>query len=235
MDISTDLSSIGYQRPLLSVDSYALLHPAYHSLRGDTHTVHTMAKCNTKRGNPAHFSQATLSDLQENTDLWYRIHVLLYDLSNLGSNILSEKRTSSTTNELYISAPYFTDSEAARIRTTLVDDDLTSEQTTVRTELSAKIAAAPRAAIFIESAIHRRMADFFDKRRASGDARPCGPHDMIPIYRCVFKIEREELKDKKFLSRLRRSGLGDFATRDVDEAGDAGEGTEKVSNRKKNR
>ncbi len=32
---------------------------------------------------------------------------------------------------------------------------------------------------------------------------------MVPIYGRVFGIENGELKDERFLSRLRRSGLGD--------------------------
>jgi hypothetical protein len=34
------------------------------------------------------------------------------------------------------------------------------------------------------------------------------PHDMIPVYKRIFGITTEDLKNKKFLSRLRRSGLG---------------------------
>lgn len=59
----------------------------------------------------------------------------------------------------------------------------------------------------IEEAIKSCLQNFFEKRRASGDARPCGPHDMGPIYAAVFGIAKEELKDEKFLSRLRRAGL----------------------------
>jgi hypothetical protein len=60
----------------------------------------------------------------------------------------------------------------------------------------------------IEAAIKYCLQNFFEKRRASGDARPCGPHDMGPIYQAVFGITKEDLKNEKFLSRLRRTGLG---------------------------
>jgi hypothetical protein len=60
----------------------------------------------------------------------------------------------------------------------------------------------------IEAAIKSCLQNFFEKRRASGDARPCGPHDMGPIYQAVFGITKEDLKNEKFLSRLRRTGLG---------------------------
>jgi hypothetical protein len=53
-------------------------------------------------------STTTLSDLRKDADLWYRTQVLLYDLSSVANDPLSEKRLSSTTHELYISEPYFT-------------------------------------------------------------------------------------------------------------------------------
>lgn len=61
----------------------------------------------------------------------------------------------------------------------------------------------------VEEAIYERLASFFDDRRASGDSRPCGPHDKASIYEKVFNIEPSELRDERFLSRLRRSGLGE--------------------------
>ena len=60
----------------------------------------------------------------------------------------------------------------------------------------------------VEQALHNRLANFLEKRRASGDARPCGPHDMVPIYSGVFGVAREEMGDERFLSRVRKSGLG---------------------------
>jgi hypothetical protein len=60
----------------------------------------------------------------------------------------------------------------------------------------------------IEAAIKSCLQHFFEKRRASGDARPCGPHDMGPIYQAVFGITKEDLKNEKFLGRLRRTSLG---------------------------
>lgn len=97
-----------------------------------------------------------------------------------------ERRLSQTTDELYISAPYFTAEEAAAIKAALVDaGDMSLEQ-----------------------AITSNLQNFFEKRRASGDSRPCGPHDMAPVYLSCFGIEKEELEDDKFVGRVRRSGLG---------------------------
>lgn len=154
-------------------------------------------------------SRTTLSALREDADIWYRLHVLLYDLGNVGSDPLSQKRLSSTTHALYISEPYFTASEATMIRTALIDDAADAETTSVQSASSPKDTCTSSKATIIEEAIHSRLAGFFDKRKASGDSRPCGPHDMVPIYVSILGIQKEEIKDERFLSRLRRSGLGD--------------------------
>ncbi|KAL8896563.1 MAG: hypothetical protein Q9192_003030 [Flavoplaca navasiana] len=146
-----------------------------------------------------------LSAIQSNPNVSYRIQVLLYDLSNVGNDVLSEKRLSATTNELYISAPYFTEAEATQILSTLVEPSNLSKES---------IAPSPNVrTTTIQDTINQRLANFLDKRKASGDARPCGPHDMLPIYLKVFKLQRGDLKIKKFLARLRRSGLEDLMSK----------------------
>ena len=143
----------------------------------------------------------TLSSLREDLDLWYRIRILLYDLNNI-KDALSEKRLSSTMNELYISEPYFRDVEASKIRTALIyKADVP--------DLFPNDISSDAQEITIEQALHHKLENFLDKRKASGDSRPCGPHDMVPIYGSVFGITKEDLGDERFLGRLRRSGLGD--------------------------
>lgn len=148
----------------------------------------------------------TLSAIRQNADLRYQIQVLLYDISNVALNPNSEKRISSTTHELYISTPYFTDAEAVRIRTALIDDALE--------EIDGWGSDAQKEDVTVEEAIHKCLSGFFDKRKASGDARPCGPHDMIPVYTTIFGISKDELKDERFLNRLRRSGVGDVRNKE---------------------
>ena len=126
----------------------------------------------------------SLSSLRENHDLWYKIRVLIYDLRNVAKDHNSEQRTLRTTGPLCISAPYFSAGEAAAIKSTVLADGTT-----------------------FEHAVAGALANFFEKRRASGDARPCGPHDMAPIYQDVLGIETQELEDERFLSRLRRCGV----------------------------
>ena len=173
-----------------------------------------MAKRKSKKTTSS--PKTSLPDLQQNADLWYRIHVLLYDLNNLGSNRHSNTRTSSTTNELYISTPYFTDSESLTIRTTLIDNDFATGDIDIDTDFATAFPSASKSKtkITMEEAIHQRLANFFDKRKASGDARPCGPHDMLPIFAGVFGINVRELNDEGFLRMVRRVGVGDFRVRE---------------------
>lgn len=136
-----------------------------------------------------------------------------------------------TTDELYISGPYFTTEEALLIKNTVVsppiltdipefevlefDEDIDSGINEPLKEV------APQKTLTIQEAITSCLQNFFAKRRASGDARPCGPHDMGPIYKTVFGITTEELKDEKFLGRLRRTGLGQSDDKTVNYEGKA--------------
>lgn len=99
------------------------------------------------------------------------------------------------------------------------EEGSSSTSTSIASFSSASTSSASASAstfyekVTLEQAIHNRLANFFDKRGASGDSRPCGPHDMVPIYMSVFGIGKEELRDERFLGRLRRSGLGGSVSR----------------------
>lgn len=197
--------------------------------------------------NVAQYEKTTLSVLRQELDLWYRIHVLLYDLNNVANDPSSERRICSTTNELYISEPYFTDSEAIRVRTAIVDGTLDNTDEIIDAPANITVEAeegTPGASTSdststltedatVEEVIHSRLSNFFVKRKASGDARPCGPHDMLPIYLSVFGVGKEGLKDEHFLSRLRRSGLGDRQSRESNRAEDQSMKRGKVKKRDK--
>ena len=51
---------------------------------------------------------------------------------------------------------------------------------------------------------------------------------MVPIYGSVFRIEKGELKNERFLNRLWRLGLEDFLEKGL--AGDQGETEKTVRN-----
>lgn len=161
-------------------------------------------------------AKPTLSELMQNFNLWYKLQVLIYDLRNINSDHSSESRTLRTTDELYISGPYFTPSESNLIKATVVEETSDSKATVTDETSDSKSVPLIKESKTVEEAIKEMLAGFFDKRRASGDSRPCGPHDMAPIYEKVFNIKPSELRDERFLSRLRRSGLGESLPKEKD-------------------
>jgi hypothetical protein len=196
-----------------------------------------------------------LPALQANNDLWYKIHVLLHDLCNIATDRAAESRTLATTDELYISAPYFTTDEATLVKSTKIQPPtlneipefeqegyeqdtaeeaaspanhiMIEEATSPADLITIKEATSPPSLITIEEAIKSCLVNCFEKRRASGDARPCGPHDMGPIYLAVFGISKGELKDEKFLSRLRRAGLPRLDAEETGKVDEQKKGTKK--------
>ena len=154
-------------------------------------------------------THSTLSCLREDSDLWYKVHVLLYDLSKVTRDPQSEKRLALTLHPLYMSEPYFSDDESTRILQTIIDSPTYYEATSPpNTSGDDDDGITLTKESTIEQAIYDRLTNFLDKRKASGDARPCGPHDLVPIYGAIFGIPKDELEDERFLVRLRRSGLG---------------------------
>ncbi|KAK2013023.1 hypothetical protein LZ32DRAFT_691547 [Colletotrichum eremochloae] len=162
-------------------------------------------------------TQLTTSRARDDPVLGYKIRVLLYDLRNLSNDPSCERRLNVTTDEHYISAPYFQEEEAALIKTALVDvildhrldpsttdymDDLQATNVRLPVSFSSRVRGQS-----LDAAIRMMLGDFLEKRRASGDSRPCGPHHLAPIYAALFGLDVAELKDDKFLSRLRRAGI----------------------------
>lgn len=85
---------------------------------------------------------------------------------------------------IYIGTPYFTPEEAERIKSTIVD------------EKSGKT---------LEETVYANL----EHRQATTLTAifPCGPHDMVPVYLECFGIGREEIEERKFLSRVAQFGL----------------------------
>lgn len=127
----------------------------------------------------------TLISIFDTNDLRFKICALIYDLRNIKEHS-SQHRLSSTTDPQYISTPYFSPNEANLVK-------------------SALVASEEGQTITVQAALTQRLEGFFSKRSASGDFRPCGPHDMVPIYLEVFGLGIVDLQ--KVESRLRRSGL----------------------------
>jgi hypothetical protein len=215
------LSHLSIAKPIATVIHHhhqILIHLHYHT---PTPYSTSANMCKPKYSHTTTEPKATMATeglpaLQANHDLWYKIHVLLYDLRNIATDRTAESRTLATTDELYISVPYFTTDEAVLITQTRIPpptlqeipefellgyDGPVEEAPVIEKDVSLV------SLVTVEDAIKGCLENFFEKRRASGDARPCGPHDMGPIYLAVFGISKAELKDEAFLSRLRRAGL----------------------------
>ncbi|KAF4221741.1 hypothetical protein CNMCM5878_008175 [Aspergillus fumigatiaffinis] len=63
-----------------------------------------------------------ITDLQNSTTfptLWYRLHVLLYDLQHFNQRPDSRERLETVTDLFYIGSPYFNDDETLAIKTPL--------------------------------------------------------------------------------------------------------------------
>lgn len=144
--------------------------------------------------------------------LGYKIRVLLYDFQNITKDPSSERRINSTTDEHYISGPYFDDGQARMVKAAIVDADLPKYDPTISGDTDGENADEALESRGLEGqtldeAIRTSLNRFIDKRRASGDARPCGPHHLAPLYASLFGIKMEEIQDSKFLGRLRRAGV----------------------------
>lgn len=61
--------------------------------------------------------------------IWYRLHVLLFDLQNFNRGQDSRERLDAVIDPSYIGAPYFTIEEATRIKQMAITENTTFEQT----------------------------------------------------------------------------------------------------------
>lgn len=136
--------------------------------------------------------QISLHDLHDTTILptvWYRLHVLLFDLQNFSRREDSRARLDTVVDPSYIGAPYFTDEEATKIKQMAVTENKTFEQT-----ISEKL----------DERLNRRM----QKRASSGDYRVCAAHDLVPIIADTLRVDMKQMdRDKRFLHLLETKGL----------------------------
>ncbi|EQB53764.1 hypothetical protein CGLO_06507 [Colletotrichum gloeosporioides Cg-14] len=176
-------------------------------------------KPNTQ-SNSSSLKQLTTSAVRDDPALGYKIRVLLFDLRNLAKDVNSATRLNSTTDEHYISEPYFEPEQAKLVKSAIVDVDfnnhldpkaeheepVTDEPQPNDREVCGSSASRVRGQT-VDAAIRMIMDNFLKKRKSSGDARPCGPHDLAPVYLGLFGMTVADLQDHKFISRLARSGV----------------------------
>ncbi|KAK1640151.1 hypothetical protein BDP81DRAFT_419455 [Colletotrichum phormii] len=199
-----------------------------------------MPKANKKKLAAAQAPASTSSKLTTssiNTDpiLGYKIRVLIHDFLKEAKDPDAQRRINSTTEANYISGPYFDQEQAKQVREATVDVDLPinltaptqvnyeggeNEDSDLRVRMSG---------LTVEEAIKTVMNGFLDKRRASGDARPCGPHDLAPIYAALFGVHLSEFQT--FGDGILAEGTWDLVY-SVDVGGQGGGDLERDARRK---
>lgn len=160
---------------------------------------------------------STTSAIAGDSVLGYKIRVLLHDFLNVTKDHNAELRLNSTTDEHYISSPYFDEAQAIAIKAAIVDIHVDNHDTSIPSfdvdenldedRLETREATEIIRGKTLEAATRVVLQNFFEKRRASGDGRPCGPHHLAPLYASLFGIDMAETQDSKFLNRLRRAGV----------------------------
>jgi hypothetical protein len=147
--------------------------------------------------------------------LGFKLRVLLYDFLNVTKDPNAERRINNTTDEHYISLPYFSQAEVSLVKSAIVDADLSRsaalpgdahEDGERMGNESINLAIQGLGGKSFGEVVRALLTSFFDKRRASGDTRPCGPHHLAPLYALLFGVNLREMQDENFLGRLRRSG-----------------------------
>ncbi|ATY62177.1 hypothetical protein A9K55_008947 [Cordyceps militaris] len=147
----------------------------------------------------------TASAIRNDPALGYKLRVLIYDLLNVTRDPCSEKRINTTTDAHYLGLPYFSAEESQALKNAIIDVEPSLYH--VPGDLAADGNAAQLLSRSVADALGMLLSGFFDKRRASGDSRPCGPHHLAPLYAALYGIDLAELQDAKFLARLRRNGV----------------------------
>ncbi|PVH77090.1 hypothetical protein DL98DRAFT_495968, partial [Cadophora sp. DSE1049] len=131
----------------------------------------------------------TVADLRNDNELWYKLHVFIYDLRNFREAPKSQERLDSIADSSCIGLPYFTSSEAQTIKATM-NPNLKSLE------------------VVIEETLNERLERRFKKREESGDFRVCAAHDLAPILEKALGINSRDLaRDKGFLEVMGRCGL----------------------------
>ena len=132
--------------------------------------------------------QYTKDQLQQNTSLWYKVHVFMYDLRHFREKVDSQARLDSVVDASYLGMPYFQDQEVDYLKCTLIDE-IPLQQ-------------------IIQDVLDERLERRQKKRAESGDFRVCAAHDLAPIFEKVFDVKPKELAtNKEFQQLLETHGL----------------------------
>ncbi|KAF4186750.1 hypothetical protein CNMCM8927_005027 [Aspergillus lentulus] len=151
-----------------------------------SHSPESAVTQNNNTGNPP--SITNLQNHITSPTLWYRLHVLLYDLQHFNQRPDSRERLETVTDLSYIGSPYFNDDETTAIKNTVVHGKTLAQ--------------------IIEQELHARLERRNKKRFDSGDFRVCAAHDLAPILASTLGTNLKQLnKDKRFALLIKSRGL----------------------------
>lgn len=130
-----------------------------------------------------------LPDLIASPEIWYRLHVLLFDLQHFSDRSDSRERLDKVVDPSYIGFPHFNSQEASMIESTLVRDERSLSQV-------------------IENELNQRLNRRLKKRVESSDYRVCAAHALAPVISSSLGIDLKRLeKDRNFARLLDTKGL----------------------------
>jgi hypothetical protein len=142
---------------------------------------------------PKFFSLSDLKDATISPTLWYRLHVLVFDLQHFNQRADSKERLESVIDPSYIGTRYFNPEEAVAIKNTTIKENMKGRQT-----------LSP----VIEEELQSRLDRRIEKRINTGDFRVCTAHDLAPVIGSMLRIDFKRLeKSEQFLNLLNTRGL----------------------------
>ncbi|QDS73976.1 hypothetical protein FKW77_008426 [Venturia effusa] len=128
----------------------------------------------------------SIADLQQNKSVWYKIHVLIYDLRHFHEADMSYDRLAQVADRSYIDAPYFTPKEAEMVRNTRVRGKKT-----------------------LEMVVEKTLMEGLEKwKKGSVESGDCAARDLAPVLERLFGIDPMRLdRDTMFLALMGAYGL----------------------------
>ncbi|KAM3427448.1 hypothetical protein MY4824_009440 [Beauveria thailandica] len=155
-------------------------------------------------GSPTSTLPTTTSAVAADPILGFKMRLLIHDFINVEKDANAARRIDRTTHPHYISLPYFTQQQANVVEAAIVDTIPVVEQGQGQEHLAVLANVPSEQGQRFDAALEAYFQKFFEKRRASGDARPCGPHSLAPVYALLFGIDTKELDNAQFQGRLRK-------------------------------
>ena len=126
---------------------------------------------NQRRDRAWNDSSVSLLELKIDSTIWYKIHVLLYDLRHFNESNVSPSRLEIGIDPSYLGEPYFNLDEAMKIKGVRLDRDRT-------------IAAS------IDETLNKWLNRRMKKRVESSDYRVCAAHDLVSIVEKLLGIKK---------------------------------------------